>query len=71
MDEHEYTIAELRWRIEKLRQETGYYRKSSIMNETPKLKPEPTPPPEETVDADKQKKNAEMDALKAKLMGKK
>ena len=71
MDEWEYRIGELKWRIEKLRQETGYYKKSSMLKDAPRFKPEPTPPPEEVIDASKQKRNAEMDALKAKLMGKK
>lgn len=63
MDEWELRIAELKWRIEKLRQETGYYDKSSH------------PQPQKTVEPPKEMpqksaKAAEMDALKAKLMGK-
>ena len=63
MDEWEHRIAELKWRIEKLRQETGYYDKSSH------------PQPQKTVEQPKEvpqksAKDAEMDALKAKLMGK-
>lgn len=67
MDEWEYRIGELKWRIEKLRQETGYYKKMSLVNDAPRIKPEKTPPPEPEVSS----KTAEMDALKAKLMGKK
>ena len=68
MDEWEYRIAELKWRIEKLRQETGYYNKSSH--------PIPDPEPEEVEEVAVIKdpiaaKNAAMDALKAKLLGKK
>ena len=70
MDEWEYRIGELKWRIEKLRQETGYYKKSSMLKDAPRVKAEITPPPEK-VDAEKAKKSAELDAIKAKLMGKK
>ena len=71
MDEWEYRISELKWRIEKLRKETGYYKKSSMLNDSPRVKHEPTPPPIEVIDAERKTKNVEMDALKAKLMGKK
>lgn len=64
MDEWEYRIAELKWRIEKLRQETGYYNKSSHSQpEVQKSVEEPKEDPQKTA------KNAEMDALKAKLLG--
>ena len=66
MDEWEYRIAELKWRIEKLRQETGYYNKSSHSKPQPQKSVEPPKDlPQKSV------KNAEMDALRAKLTGKK
>jgi len=72
MDEWEYHIAELKWRIEKLRQETGYYNKSSHPQpqksvEKPKIEPQKSV---EEIDA-QEKRNAEMNDIKAKLMGRK
>ena len=70
MDEWEYRIAEIKWRIEKLRQETGYYDKVSQPQksvEKPEFKPQKSV---EEIDA-REKKNAEMNDIKAKLLGKK
>lgn len=66
-DEFGARIAGLKWRIEKLRQETGYYDKSS--NSQPSQPQKSVEPPKDL--PQKSAKNAEMDALKAKLLGKK
>lgn len=62
MDDWELRIADIRSRIEKLRHEIGYYDKSSQPQKSVEI---PKEMPQKSV------KDAEMDALKAKLMGKK